>query len=463
MPADPHGFDYFYRTESPPYNRGSGATTGLDFFRRGEAFPSVSAAANLTATLLAEGNSTTDATSYDTASISPSADHLILLAVVSGDTVGAAAEAPSSVTGNGLTWVQVATQNNAAGNTNVTTTVFRALGAAPSVGVVTINFANTQENCQWHIAEFGNVDTSGTNGSGAIVQSQVLDDSNGSSWSMTLGSAPDDANGLYAAVGQNSSTTVITPGDGYTELGTQAGILGPTSRRFVMLDVSAPGDGVIDGTATGTASVAGVGLEIKLVGGAVTHSASATLSGTGDLSASATRTTFAAANADGAGDLAAAATRTAFASAVIDGTGDLSAVADRTTFAACELDGSGALSCSATVTPVATPTATRPDPGGLVGISHELGTARLVTIRVRHDTSWLVAQPAPIVAKGLAEWSAWAWTVVKSDAAWRLPALVHKDSEASWRLPRLVAKAAADEYRTHDPDEHELMLYLMGV
>lgn len=39
MPANPQDFAYFQRGESPPWNKGTGATTGFDYFRRGELYP----------------------------------------------------------------------------------------------------------------------------------------------------------------------------------------------------------------------------------------------------------------------------------------------------------------------------------------------------------------------------------------------------------------------------------------
>lgn len=38
MTANPQDFAYFSRGESPPWNKGSGATTGFDYFRAGELY-----------------------------------------------------------------------------------------------------------------------------------------------------------------------------------------------------------------------------------------------------------------------------------------------------------------------------------------------------------------------------------------------------------------------------------------
>jgi hypothetical protein len=39
MTANPQDFAYFSRGESPPWNKGSGATTGFDYFQASEAYP----------------------------------------------------------------------------------------------------------------------------------------------------------------------------------------------------------------------------------------------------------------------------------------------------------------------------------------------------------------------------------------------------------------------------------------
>lgn len=41
MTANPQDFAYFSRGESPPWNKGTGATTGFDYFNRGEAYPAL--------------------------------------------------------------------------------------------------------------------------------------------------------------------------------------------------------------------------------------------------------------------------------------------------------------------------------------------------------------------------------------------------------------------------------------
>ncbi|MEK9137182.1 MAG: hypothetical protein AAB393_08670, partial [Bacteroidota bacterium] len=144
-----------------------------------------SAGGTVSATNLTSGGSANAAqSSYSTASITPSANKLILLAVAYY-TDGAGATI-SSVTGNGLTWVQVASTSFISNYYKLY--LFRAMGSSPSTGAVTINFSVSDiYTVAAAVNEFGTVETSGTNGSGAIVQSATYTSDGTTSLTVTLG------------------------------------------------------------------------------------------------------------------------------------------------------------------------------------------------------------------------------------------------------------------------------------
>jgi hypothetical protein len=120
-----------------------------------------------TPTLLTQGNTTTDATSFATASVSPVANRVVFAAVAS--CVNAAVPTCS---GNGLTWEQVGT---CVISTFRRLTVFRAIGASPSSGAITFSFGSSQTSACWNVIQFADASTAGTNGSGAVVQVVPLD------------------------------------------------------------------------------------------------------------------------------------------------------------------------------------------------------------------------------------------------------------------------------------------------
>lgn len=168
------------------------------------------------ATHLTTSSSGTDATSYTTASISPTADRLVLVAVYGGNDTAGSPE--PTVTGAGMTWVTVLT-NPAVTDSGQRITVFRGLSASPGSGALTIDFGVTEiDRCSWSITEFENVDLTGTNGSGAVVQSVANDADATTSLTVTLAAFGSTDNATYGAISL-ANNTAITQGTGFTELG----------------------------------------------------------------------------------------------------------------------------------------------------------------------------------------------------------------------------------------------------
>lgn len=172
----------------------------------------------VTATALTTSQGTS-ATSFNTASISPSSNKLVVLTV--GNKFAGVPNTPTA-TGNSLTWTQIATRRSSS-DTSLRITMFRAMGASPSSGAITIDFAGqTQANCEWSATEFGNVKTSGTNGADAVVQ-EADNDASGTATgiTVTLGAFANANNATHGVVITNTSLG-ITAGSGFTELGNSA-------------------------------------------------------------------------------------------------------------------------------------------------------------------------------------------------------------------------------------------------
>ncbi|MGH6631282.1 MAG: Ig-like domain-containing protein, partial [Burkholderiales bacterium] len=73
---------------------------------------------------------------------------------------------PVSVSGNGLTFVEIANLDNAQAQTGVN--LFRAMGASPTTGSITVTISGNTLPVVASATRFAGADTSGTNGSGAI-------------------------------------------------------------------------------------------------------------------------------------------------------------------------------------------------------------------------------------------------------------------------------------------------------
>ena len=227
----------------------------------------------ITAAALTGSNSTTDASSYNTASITPTADRLVLAAVLSKK---ASAPDTPTLSGNGLTWVQVATVTfHTIGTPILRLTLFRAMGASPSTGAVTIDFGGaTQLSCAWSLVEFADIDTGGTNGSAAVVQSatnaadavaaQAL-------LTVTLAAFGSAGNATYGAFGSSNVTTTETVvGSGFTQLHRTGGV----DPRTLLTEWRADNDTSVDAEndeASDTRDMAGIAVEIKAVSAGATH------------------------------------------------------------------------------------------------------------------------------------------------------------------------------------------------
>ena len=168
--------------------------------------------AAITAVNLTSGSSGAPGSSVGTASVTPSANKLVLATVG----WGFATTNTPTLSGNGITWVEVVKKRD----NNHKIAVFRGMVASPTAGAITIDFAaETQNYVKWSVDEFTNMDTTGTNGSGAIVQTATnfIDSGANTGITVTLATFTDVNNATFGGT-SNSETAVVTPGTGFTEL-----------------------------------------------------------------------------------------------------------------------------------------------------------------------------------------------------------------------------------------------------
>lgn len=122
--------------------------------------------------------------------------------------------ATPTVTGNGLTWVQIAT---VAASADYRLTLFRAVGAAPTSGPLTIDFGGVvQDNILWGLAEFKNVNVSNS-GANLIVQSGTGSVAPATSLTITLSAFTSAINLAYGVIYTNGVLS-FTEGSGFTNL-----------------------------------------------------------------------------------------------------------------------------------------------------------------------------------------------------------------------------------------------------
>lgn len=226
------------------------------------------------ASVIAPNRSSTDATSYTTASGTPGSNKLQLLAV--GAINATAANIPTpSVTGAGLTWVLVnSVQYDTGGSNRGALFLFRALSASPSSGALTIDFVSqTQTNCEWSWVELDGVDTSGTNGSGAIVQSSTASGT-ATSLSVTLAAFGDATNNAAYGCFHHQANETNTAGTGFSLSfgGTNNTIFGASRVASLGAEWKTGEDLGVDMSWTTSALAGGVAAEIKMATAAATKS-----------------------------------------------------------------------------------------------------------------------------------------------------------------------------------------------
>jgi len=158
--------------------------------------------------LLTSGGSATNATSFTTASITPSSYKVVIVGVIGY----AGSPADAVVSGCGLTWTKIDSQVYH-GDSKVT--LYWGVSGWPSTGELTISFGGqTEEAAMWVVTELTNCDVYDP-----IVQSAKAEETgNESSLTVTLGAFSSGNNGTLGMFGTEGSGYNISPGSGFTEI-----------------------------------------------------------------------------------------------------------------------------------------------------------------------------------------------------------------------------------------------------
>lgn len=150
---------------------------------------------------------TTDATSYETASVTIDPDKYYLMTVSNS-------RVPINEVPTATGWTQLATIVNTVDNRQLT--LFGADGSALSTGTVTIDFnGETQTGCAWSIEEVANVDET----TPVIAGNTTSDEFTGLSALLTMGAFTSPRNSVYSGWMHEDDTEGV-PGDGFTLLAT---------------------------------------------------------------------------------------------------------------------------------------------------------------------------------------------------------------------------------------------------
>ena len=224
--AYPARADLTLSSSAPTVNSGGSVDTAITIEAGQLVLSAERPALGITAVSLSgwQVSSTTDASSYASSSSTPANGLLYLAGVVNSH---ATSPATPTLSGGGMTWVQVATQTITSTHR---VTLFRALVlSGATTGALTVDFAGaTQTGCRLRVIEVNNAEDSGTNGDNAILQSASGEQAAGAGLTVTF-SATWRANSAGVAVIGRDANTAVVPLTGWTEL-TDTGHATPGTR-----------------------------------------------------------------------------------------------------------------------------------------------------------------------------------------------------------------------------------------
>jgi protocatechuate 3,4-dioxygenase beta subunit len=213
----------------------------------------------ITHTLLTSGNDVNNVKIFTTGSIAPAPNALVTVAVATHNST-AAAPAPTLTGGGMANWEVVATVTyDTVGAPRKRVTIFRAMSSSPGSGPITITSSITLSNCQWIVSQWSGVETSGTNGSGAIVQTGTNAADTVTTLATSLAAFGSAANVAYGVFGVNSNVVTVTPGAGFTEIDEQPSSESTSADLFAEWAVNRPWINAI----WAKKSAAALGVEIK--------------------------------------------------------------------------------------------------------------------------------------------------------------------------------------------------------
>ena len=166
----------------------------------------------ITYTAHTSGSSSTDGTTFTTAAVTPGNNALMYVAVLSMRTTSGV-ESPT-VTGTGITYDLVTYKDVQSGTQRLS--IYRAMVSSGTASAISIVHTVSHESCAWAVLQYNNVNTSGTNGSGAIVQWASSGTASGTSLEVALSALEESGNRTVVAVGLSTNASV-TPSASFTE------------------------------------------------------------------------------------------------------------------------------------------------------------------------------------------------------------------------------------------------------
>lgn len=205
------------------------------------------------------GTDTTDDADSVVSSATYTAGKLYFLTLCSRtDAIQPTISSIGSPTGSGIVWTLVDNSDFDASGSRRTLFLYRGVATATVSSGFTITWGQTQTAKSWNVDEISGSDISGTQGSGAIVQSAKNTGASVTSLTVTLGVFSSANNATYGSFG-NAGEGSLTAGSGFTRYGNQqvAGEAG------LGTEFRADNDTTVN-MSNGTMDIGGIAVEIKI-------------------------------------------------------------------------------------------------------------------------------------------------------------------------------------------------------
>jgi hypothetical protein len=218
-------------------------------------------------TTLTTGSSATDANSYNTASVTPTANQSVLVAVQHRQAAGTP-EIPT-VSGCNLTWTQIGTfwPSSAAGTRRIS--FYLGIGPSPTTGALTIGFNGvTQTQAMWTVQQLAGVAAV----VGSVAGAQSISATTLTCTLAAFGNAANIGVGCFCHL---NSAVETTPGSGFTEVADIAQADGTTGFQVewatndTTVDASWPGSYICWAAAVELTETAGGGAVVKDIMGGI--------------------------------------------------------------------------------------------------------------------------------------------------------------------------------------------------
>ena len=220
--------------------------------------PLESATPVITATDMKNHGDGSNATGYTSGGGNiPFVNNRLYLASVFAVSQGGGPISGTTCSGGNLTWVIVEdAQFKTIASPNACVTVFRALvtGGAGSANL-TFNLSTTAQTGLMQLWEFTGVDLTGTNGSGAIVQSDTFASDSTAASLITLSAFGSGIHATFGAFSDGEQTGTLVAGSGFTNATMPSAT---TLAEWVNV-----ADTTVDCTRTGAVDMGGVAIEIR--------------------------------------------------------------------------------------------------------------------------------------------------------------------------------------------------------